>query len=113
MTATAATSHQECPSARSIPSLFTRAAQSRLRCASMDDVQGLYIVTAVVLVGLFGWVAAVLVRAPSAVDETKRKAPAAVPAPAPAVSDATEPDRLPPPPTEALPKATVAQDVAI
>jgi PPM family protein phosphatase len=38
----------------------------------MADVQGLYIVTAVVLVGLFGWVLAVLVRAPNAVDQTRK-----------------------------------------
>jgi PPM family protein phosphatase len=77
----------------------------------MADVQGLYIVTAVVLVGLFGWVLAVLVRAPNAVDRTRRPRAAPTvklqrPGSAP---DAPSPEAIaaavlpPPPPAAAAP----------
>jgi protein phosphatase len=78
----------------------------------MDDVQGLYIVTAVVLVGLLGWVAAVLARAPSAVDESKRPPPVAV-VQAPAPSSDEGPEKLLPMAPETPPKAGTAQEVAI
>jgi serine/threonine protein phosphatase PrpC len=68
----------------------------------MADVQGLYIVTAVVLVGLFGWVAAVLVRAPTAVDAPLR------PRQAPTVRLQPKEDAREPPDTSGAPPPAAA-----
>jgi protein phosphatase len=53
----------------------------------MADVQGLYIVTGVVVAALFAWVVVVLVRAPKAIDLSKLAAP---PPPAPEAAKSPE-----------------------
>jgi hypothetical protein len=82
----------------------------------MSDIQGLYVVAAVVLAALLGWVLLVLVRAPDAPDDTIRPAtepspraeegaPDAAPLPEPAPPPAALPEggpvEAPPPPPPA------------
>jgi serine/threonine protein phosphatase PrpC len=78
----------------------------------MADVEGLYIVTGVVLLALVVWVLVVLVRAPNAVDLST---PPAAPPPAPvqAAPPVTPDDEPPPdPPSEAEPKIPAMEQKA-
>jgi protein phosphatase len=73
----------------------------------MADVEGLYIVTGVVLVALVGWVLVVLVRAPNAVDRSKLPVvPGPTSAPLTATPVAAAPEDEPPAEVEAKPPAT-------
>ncbi len=79
----------------------------------MADVEGLYIVTGVVLFALFAWVLVVLVRAPNAIDVSKAPAPLPLPAEAAkAVADVEDNspavvESRPSTPAEATPAAIV------